>query len=61
MTQAAKGKSDKLPTHLSPTPQSSIGQKDEGHTAPKKHRAEADARHLAVLWLMIFRGPHGRR
>ena len=28
--------------------------------APKKHRAEADARHLAVLWLMISRGPHDR-
>jgi hypothetical protein len=28
--------------------------------APIKHRAEADARHLAVLWLMISRGPHGR-
>jgi len=25
--------------------------------APKKHRAEADARHLAVLWLMISQGP----
>ena len=28
--------------------------------APKKHRAEADARNLAVLSLMISRGPHGR-
>jgi hypothetical protein len=28
--------------------------------APTKHRAEADARHLAVLWLIIWRGPHGR-
>jgi len=28
--------------------------------APKKHRAEADARHLAALWLMILRGPHVR-
>ena len=28
--------------------------------APRTHRAEADARHLAVLWLMISRGPHGR-
>jgi hypothetical protein len=28
--------------------------------APTSHRAEADARHLAVLWLMISRGPLGR-
>jgi hypothetical protein len=35
--------------------------KDESdRIAPKKHRAEADARHLAVLWLMISRGPYGR-
>jgi hypothetical protein len=33
---------------------------DAARIAPKKHRAEADARHLAVLWLMISRGPHGR-
>lgn len=33
---------------------------EAGRIAPKKHRAEADARHLAALWLMISRGPHGR-
>lgn len=36
------------------------GNAEAARIAPKKHRAEADARHLATLWLMISRGPHGR-
>jgi hypothetical protein len=30
---------------------------DAARLAPRRHRAEADARHLAQLWLIIFRGP----
>ncbi len=33
---------------------------EAAHLAPRKHRAEADARHLAQLWLIIARGPHAR-
>lgn len=29
---------------------------EAAHISPKRHRAEADARYLAVLWLMISRG-----
>jgi hypothetical protein len=28
--------------------------------SPRTHRAEADARHWAVLWRTISKGPHGR-
>jgi hypothetical protein len=30
---------------------------EAARVAPKMHRAEADARYLALLWLMIARGP----
>jgi len=32
---------------------------EAARVAPRMHRAEADARHLAMLWLMISRGPAG--
>jgi hypothetical protein len=37
-----------------------VAKAEAAQISPKTNRAEADARHLAVLWLMISRGPHGR-
>jgi hypothetical protein len=34
-----------------------VAKSEAARAAPRKHRAEADARHLAALWLMIARGP----
>ena len=59
MNKALAGRG--LPSSAAGTePASDAAKAEAARIAPIKHRAEADARHLAALWLMILRGPHAQ-